>query len=342
MIKRVFFSLVGWKDVPGARERIIKYIPKLKEVGIETRVFVMGNIPYGRLQRTIWFFNELLKNIEWADIFLNYRCPFPKWQTWLIRKAAKKLYMDFDDAIFAYPPYDIEPRRTVEQKIQRNTYFVSKCDNCIVGNSFLSDWASKYTKTFIIPTCIDTDRYIPIQRPNNDIITIGWSGSPQNLLYLQACSSALSRIKRKYGNRVRIVLVSESFPNTFNFFDFEHERRTWRLDRDVSDYQEFDIGLMPLDDSDWSKGKCSLKALQHMSCCTPVVLSPVGLNRDVVTDGTEGFWAVSQDEWYEAIDKLIANGAQRLAMGGKARQKVIDSYSHKIGFQMLLDAFKTV
>lgn len=334
-VKRVFFALIGGEEIPGARERVLQYIPHLNSLGIETRTFIVGQIPYGIIKRNYWFVKKFLGNVEWSDVFINYRVPFPKWQTYLIRKAAKRMLMDFDDAIFTYPPYQIEPREKLTRKIAMNKYFISNCNACIVGNSYLEDWAKQYTQVFVVPTCVDTDKYTPKPGKNSTTTTIGWIGTQANLEYLKICASSLSKIKTEFADRVKIVINSGDFPKSFNFLDFDHERRIWSLKKDVTDYQEVDIGLMPLDNSEWSQGKCSFKAILHMSCGSPVVLSPVGLNKDVVTNGHDGFWASNEQEWYDSIEKLVVDAELRKTMGDRAREKIVTGYSHKIGLEKL-------
>ena len=337
---KVFFALVGDERTPGARERIYRYLPMLRAAGVECEVFVAGNVPPGRVARIRHFFGEFLRKVREADVFVNYRIAFPRWQTILLRQAARRMAFDLEDAVFVVPPYQKGPLYEVREKIARTEFFVRRCDLAVAGNTFLAERVQSWgCAARIIPTCIHTEVFAPRPHGPRPQVTIGWSGSPVNFCYLQGIAPALRETKRLFGDRVRILIVSAD-PPAPGTFDFEFEHRPWKLETDAEDFHDFDIGIMPLDDSDWSKGKCSLKALQCMAVGIPAVVTPVGMNREILTPGEEGFFGGTTEEWVEAFRKLVEDPALRERMGKKARERVLRDYSIDVGFARLRGALE--
>jgi glycosyltransferase involved in cell wall biosynthesis len=153
---------------------------------------------------------------------------------------------------------------------------------------------------------------------------IGWSGSRSTLAHLRTALDALEIVHRRYGERVRFEVVGdrplEDSPVRTDFVP-------WTAAGEVGALHRFDIGIMPLPDTPWTRGKCGCKGLQYMGCAIPAVMSPVGVNRDIVTDGHDGLLATTTDEWVDRLSALIEDGDLRRRIGAEGRRTVVDRFS---------------
>jgi glycosyltransferase involved in cell wall biosynthesis len=151
------------------------------------------------------------------------------------------------------------------------------------------------------------------------------------LKYLKQISPALVQLSKRFPD-LKLKIVADEF---FEIHGLEVEKKEWSLTEEIKDLHSFDIGLMPLSDDAWTRGKCGFKLLQCMAVGLPVVCSPVGMNREIVTDGVEGFWASSQKEWVDKIGTLVQDGSLRETMGSKGRKKVEKTYSLSINAELM-------
>ena len=213
------------------------------------------------------------------------------------------------------------------------------CDEVVTGNQYLADYASQFSPNVkIIPTTIDTDWYKPILKANNgSSICIGWSGSFSTVKHFEQAIPALDRINLKYGDRVRFKLIGDA---NYQNQELGIQGIAWSSDSEVEDLSDIDIGIMPLPNDEWSKGKCGLKGLQYMGMAIPTIMSPVGVNADIVTDGQNGFLADSEEEWVEKLSLLIENKALRTKIGLEGRETVVQHYSVEANKQKYLNLFK--
>ncbi|BAQ61192.1 glycosyl transferase [Geminocystis sp. NIES-3708] len=233
-----------------------------------------------------------------------------------------RIVLDIDDAIFA-------TNRRTETKLKK---LLPICDAVVVGNEYLAEFARKYQKNIhIIPTPIETNYYVP--KTDNDIqdknkITVGWMGGWVNLIHLNLVVSSLTSIKKQIPHiQIRIVTNIQELPS--NLKDIA-ELKQWSAEDELTDLQSFDIGLMPLEDNPFSRGKCSFKLLQYMAVGIPVIASPVGMNKEVVRDN--GFLCNSPEEWFDSLLLLCKNKELRKKMGVKSRNIVELDYSTEINF----------
>jgi len=200
-------------------------------------------------------------------------------------------------------------------------------DVVTVGNQFLKNEVLKVDrqkKVFIIPTCIDTDLY-PQKKKVTDRpeIILGWIGTKGNLKYLKKLEPVFETIHQRFP-QVKLKIVSN------HFFDSPHLpviKKPWKLEDENEDLISFDIGLMPLNDDLWSRGKCGLKIVQYLSVGLPVVCTPVGMNSDIIKEGENGFWATNHQEWVDRLSTLIQNRDLRYQMGLKGIESVEGEYS---------------
>jgi len=204
---------------------------------------------------------------------------------------------------------------------------VKGSDVVTVGNQFLKNEVLKVDpvkKIFVIPTCIDTNLYPQKKKMSNPPeIILGWIGTKGNLKYLKKLEPVFETICQRFP-QVKLKIVSNDF---YESHRLPIIKKFWRLEDENEDLISFDIGLMPLNDDLWSRGKCGLKIIQYLSVGVPVVCTPVGINSDIVKDGENGFWAANEQEWVARLSTLIQNPDLRYQMGLKGIETVERGYS---------------
>jgi glycosyltransferase involved in cell wall biosynthesis len=271
--------------------------------------------------RTILALTPKLRNVNCVFIQKKLFSPF---ELFWVRLFSQRIIFDFDDAIM----YKDRPASPLQQKRQKRRFAatVQKADLVIAGNDYLRDAACPYNeKTTLIPTVLDMNRYSrkkPDEKEGKDIV-LGWMGSRGTLKYLQYIAPALEELGRKWPN-VKLKIVADDF---FSLTDMGVIRKSWSAQDEIADLHSFDIGIMPLVDDLWTRGKCGFKLLQYMAVGMPVVCSPVGVNTVIVSHGIEGFWAATPEEWVDMLTKLIEDRSLRFAMGEKGREKVEKHFS---------------
>jgi glycosyltransferase involved in cell wall biosynthesis len=204
---------------------------------------------------------------------------------------------------------------------------VKGSDAVTVGNEFLKNEVLKVDQrkeVFVIPTSIDMDLY-PQKKEisNRSEIVLGWIGTKGNLKYLKRLEPVFKTIRQRFP-QVKLKIVSNDF---YDISSLPVIKKTWKLEDENVDLISFDIGLMPLNDDLWSRGKCGLKIVQYLSVGLPVVCTPVGINSDIIQNGENGFWAATDQEWIDRLSILIQNPDLRFQMGLKGIEKVEKEYS---------------
>jgi glycosyltransferase involved in cell wall biosynthesis len=225
--------------------------------------------------------------------------------------------LDVDDAVWLH------------QRGARNFPVLAKiCDGVVCGNDFLADNVQQWNKNILVlPTAVDTEQFYPLERPLPGAKRIiGWSGVFSNLNYLYGIERALAAVLDKHKDVV-LRVVSGMQPK-FQLIDNSRvEYIPWSVANDVRTIQEMSIGLMPIEDSLWGRGKCSYKMLLYMSCGLPTVVSPVGMNNEVLSRGKIGFGARSEGDWIDCLSWLLDHPAEAEAMGKSGRDVVEEHYS---------------
>jgi len=193
----------------------------------------------------------------------------------------------------------------------------------MAGNDYLRAYALRYTsRVSLVPTTIDTEKYRPpAYRPDREPV-VGWSGSFTTVQYLTLVKPALEQLARRRSFRVRVVGGTG-----VSITGVHVECLPWRAETEVADISSFDVGLMPLPDDIWSRGKCGLKILQYMALGVPAVASAVGVNRQIIRHGWNGLLAADEQEWVESLDELLGNERLRQEMGRHGRRTVEEGYS---------------
>jgi glycosyltransferase involved in cell wall biosynthesis len=238
---------------------------------------------------------------------------------------------DFDDALWVRSARHADNRSTTREKRFRR--MISSADQVVAGNSFLAEKASAYNRRVsVIPSPIDVSLYqVRPEGAGGDSVVVGWIGAHGSVHYLEKLLPALEEAHRR-DPRLRLKVVSSRFPDSGSL---PVDRVSWRADTELEEIRSMDVGVMPLFEDEWSRGKCGLKVLQYLAAGVPVVVTPAGINSDIVKDGVEGFWARSPAEWVDRILALAADPALRRRMGLAGRKTVEAGYSLEVCLRRL-------
>lgn len=320
-----------------SRLRAYQYLPYLESNGFEVTVAPLlgddyvvglykGNIPLFSVLRAYITRVGMILHSHKFDVLWVEKELFPWLPDWLeVALLPKRVPMvvDFDDAMFHQ--YDQHRFRLVRTMLGRKIDAVMKlADLVVVGNDYLRGraQAAGAGRIELLPTAVDTCRYSVSCNVSGKPVTIGWIGSPSTVQYLNLVVPALRNLIASRG--VRIVAIGA---RPEQLADIPVEVRPWSEKSEVEEIQQFDIGIMPLTDEPWERGKCGYKLIQYMACGRPVVASPVGINQQIVDHGINGFLAETEEDWVQALRTLRDDRALRIKMGIAARRKVESEYS---------------
>lgn len=331
-------------EAPSQRFRFEQYFSLLRANGIEYRIqsFLPGSQwrifhQKGNLLRKVAvLFQGFLRRIkslftarQFDFVFIHREAtPIgpPLFEFLLARILRKRLIYDFDDAIWLTD-------RTGENALQRVIRWRSKVkDICrwsykvSCGNAYLAEYAAQVNpKVIYNPTTVDTEAlHVPGGMPKSgEAIVIGWTGSHSTLKYLRLIEGVLARLAAQFGN-IRIRVIADQDPE-LGIPGFEFCR--WNKESEIADLMAIDIGIMPLPDDEWSRGKCGFKQLQYMALEIPGVASAVGANLSIIDHGVNGFLASSETEWFEYLGRLIRDADLRRKIGKAGREKVNQNFS---------------
>jgi len=239
--------------------------------------------------------------------------------------------LDVDDAIW------VHPRGHFAERLAR------LCDHVICGNQFLAEQFSCWNKSVsVLPTAVDSQFFCPGSGENGQgRIIIGWSGLHTGLPYLYRIEAAFSEVLRRHPQAI-FRIVCDRRPEFRCLPPEQLEFIPWTPENQVRTIQEMTIGIMPLDDSELARGKCSYKMLLYMACGLPVVVSPLEMNAEVLSKGSVGFGAVSDRQWVSSLNELISNPDLRLRMGQAGREVILQNYSIDVLAPKLADVLLRV
>ena len=268
-----------------------------------------------------------LKRLASYDVAYVYREAALGRPAWIEGKIAKTLPVvyDFDDAIYLPATSAANARLAFLKDPGKAAKLCALATHVTVGNDHLAAWARKHNdRVTVVPSTIDTDLYQPKTRQTSQRLVIGWTGSATTVPYLGEVLPALRRLKKTLDFELRIIGA------TVHDADLDVRNLRWNEATEADDLGALDIGLMPLSDDEWSRGKCAMKALQYMALGIPPVVSPVGANAAVVRDGENGLHATTEDDWVTALERLGRDAALRARLGSNARRTVEGGYSARV------------
>ena len=326
---------------PGQRYRIEQWAPYLREEGIDVHfkpfagaalseaLYRPGHYATKAWHMTLAWLRRARSAWEAAgcDVVYLYREAAligPAWLERLARRRNPCLVYDFDDAIWL--PY-VSPRNRYLSylKAPGKTGGICRMAAAVtVGNETIADFARRYNPTVtVVPSTVSLREYRPRRHPPAGAPpVIGWTGSHSSAQYLRLVEGALQTLARRRRFRFLVVGLDD-----YSLDGVDVECRAWRAQTEVEDLWPMDVGIMPLFDDPWARGKCAMKAIQYMGVGLPTVVSPVGANGDVVQDGVSGFHAATEEDWIRALDRLLDDSDLRSRMGAEGRRRVEDGYS---------------
>lgn len=241
------------------------------------------------------------------------------------RRGRAKLIFDFDDSVWLPNVSDANRRWSWLKDASKTSRLIGMSDLVFAGNAYLADYARRFNaSTLIMPTTIDTDEYRPRQGRSEGPVVIGWSGSITTIQHFRFAIPALRALKDTYGDRVAFRVIGDG---TYAEPALGVQGLPWRKETELDDLRAMDIGIMPLPDDEWARGKCGLKGLQYMALGLPTIMSPVGVNSEIIQDGQDGFLAGSTEEWVRKLSRLIDDADLRRRTGEAARKTVVERYS---------------
>ncbi len=335
-----------------SRIRSYQYLPFLESQGVHVTVSPLFEDSYlpdlysGRgidvrslLQAYSRRVRCLLQRRQFDLLWVEYEIlPWlPDWAEQMLALFRIPYVVDYDDAIFHR--YDMHPRGVVRaflgKKIDR---VMRRAVLVIAGNRYLAEraWKSGARQVAILPSVVDLDRYSSQEDKARDVFTVGWIGSPTTAAYLDLVAPAVEEFARD--RKVRIVLVGT---RKVPISGLPVETREWSEETEVKDIKDFDVGIMPLPDDPWSRGKCGYKLVQYMACAVPVVASPVGVNKEMVRNGLNGFLAEGKEDWVQALNILYENASQREEMGKAGRALVEEKFCLQVTAPRLLSLLRS-
>lgn len=254
-------------------------------------------------------------------------------------RSGKPVVYDFDDAIFHI--YDSSSNPLVRHLLGRKLEpLLSRAAACTCGNDYLARYAARYCdRTLVVPTVVDTDIYEPAEDDRGGPATIGWIGSPSTWPLVRPLLPLLAELHRSHQVRFRAVGAGRrAEADRFEGLDLIE----WSEQSEVAEVQAMDIGIMPLIDSPFVRGKSGYKLIQYMACGLPTVASPIGVNADIVEPGRTGFLATTIDEWRQALKALIGDAALRRHLGTEGRRKAVRAYSLQSQAPRLVELFRSL
>lgn len=325
-----------------SRLRTFQFLPFLETGGLSFDVqplfdadyletlYGQGERPGGPVFKAYFRRLRVLCSLRRYDLLWIEKELFPYLPAWA-EKAVKALgvpyVVDYDDAIFHR--YDLSNRAFVRHLLGRKIDAVMQgASTVLAGSPYLAERArtAGAQRVELLPTVVDLNRYPRPDglagRPEDSILTIGWIGSPMTVKYLDGIAGALRNLQKRHRVRVLLIGAGDSALD-----GVAAEVRPWSEQTEIGDLQEIDIGVMPLLDTPWERGKCGYKLIQYMACGTPVVASPIGVNTDIVTPGLNGYLATTEAEWVKALEALLLDRGRRHEMGRAGRQLVEERYS---------------
>lgn len=343
MSKRILFiAPYPRAQAPSQRFRFEQYIPALKDAGyeVDVRPFLSEKdwaplYKQGSFARKGWsmvrsFMKRwgLLTKVRRYDyVFIHREAAMigPPVFEFIIAKVLRKKYIyDFDDAIWL-PNYSQSNAKFHRLKAYGKVKKIIRwADTVVVGNSFLAEYAKQYNDNVqIIPTTIDLDNvHNKVTGHQEDVIRIGWTGSHTTMEYLPQLVPTLKELEKSYPIKFRVI---SNHPPEIDLDCLEYVE--WNKTTEIEDLAAIHIGVMPLKDSVWAKGKCGFKGLQYMSLQIPSVMSAVGVNTEIIEHGINGFLCNSDDDWHEILLALIQDIELRKTIGLAGHHTVKDRFS---------------
>lgn len=325
-------ALTSGKNVPASRFRIRQFINPLKEFGVNVSEYYARPNKYltkrlsvlGMLTRVPGLLAARSGDITWLERELIAG------KATLERFAGTRRLLDVDDAIWL-----LNDSRFSER-------IASQCRGVIAGNQFIADhYRAHGAKAWIVPTSINTEVWKPAGGERRAKWTIGWIGTSSNLPYLEEIEEPLADFLAQVTDS-QLLIVSNRKPTFRKIPEASWRFLRWTPEEEVRCVQEMDVGLMPLPDNEWARGKCAFKMLSYMAVRLPVIVTPVGVNQQILSEAEVGLPARTTNDWYQALNRLFHDRELASRLGVNGRRVVEEQYSVKRNVGLLAEIFREV
>jgi glycosyltransferase involved in cell wall biosynthesis len=359
---RVLFLTNGPLEHPPSRHRVYQYLDFLRNSGVEA-VVSPGLSPeeyaqfWGTARRTVGRAlkvnlltakqrtHDVLRCHDFDVVVIqrNILSTFlPIFELGLCR-LHPAVILDFDDLIMSQQFAELIPRTGLRQIVFRNRMdrVIRACRHVIVGSPFLLESARPLNRNVtLLPTPVDLKRYT-VKQPSKktDQIVVGWKGGRGTSHYLQQLRPVFDQLAARYEPRLKVIIHGDEDFAPFGPYMDVHG---FDLETEIAELHNFDIGVMPLTDDDYTRGKCAFKAIEYMACGIPAVSSPVGVIKDFINHGENGFLASSQREWFDVLVALIEDLSLRERVGGAGRKTIEKCFSIEATGPQLLETLNVV
>lgn len=339
---------------PSQRFRFEQYLPFLSENGYEfewSYLISEKDDAYfykpGHYIKKLFFFlkcylirfKDILRAEKYDLIFVQREAMFVG-TSFFERQFAKrsKLIFDFDDSIFEQDTVGANKLLSFLKNPKKVDAITKAADLVIVGNQYLANYSRHWNNNVhIIPTTIDLTHH-NLEHQQSKTVTIGWTGSFSTLQYFESFIPVLTQLKQKYPSLLfKIIADSDNY-----YAEIDTSVTRWEKETEIEELNTIDIGIMPLPDTQWTRGKCGFKGLQYMSLSIPCIMSPVGVNTEIIQSGINGFLANNDNEWLNTLSSLIENQTLREKIGNSGKKTIIDLYSTEANRGNYLDAFNSL
>lgn len=344
MAKKVLFLLpYPLKRAPSQRFRVEAFFGSLDKVGtryhvepfLDERTWKVLYQQSSGLTKVYGVLKGYLRRF-YVVIFLVHQYQFvfihreaapvgPPIFEWIIAKLwRKKIIYDFDDAIWIADTTAVNRVVNWVKAFWKVRFICKWAYKISAGNNFLCTYAKKYNPNVVLlPTCVDVvGRYNKLKEQHSEKVVIGWTGSHSTMKYLDFLIPVLNRIVEQHN--IEIIIISNHPPG---FALPKLKFITWKESTEIEDLLQLNMGLMPLEQDEWSEGKCGFKIIQYMALGIPAIASAVGVNTSIIDHGGSGFICTTEDEWHKAITRLILEPDLRQDMGRLGREKIEKAYS---------------
>lgn len=332
------------EDGAGCRFRVAQYVPLLESHGLDVTIVPFYTPDFFRLvyrrghfvQKSAGFLKlawrrlRVLRTVRDYDVVFLYREAIPIGPPLIERAIARRgipIVLDFDDAIFL--PNVSEANRAIGflKNPGRLAEVIRLSAHVVAGNGFLGDYARRFTAAVtVVPTAVDTSKFVPRAQSMTGSPAppvVGWIGSPTTYHYVEEMGPLLKEVAESHPFTLKISGAGKPV----HFDGVAVEEAPWSVASEVSLFNSCDVGIYPLSDDDWSRGKCGFKAIQFMACGVPVVAAAVGVNREIIRDGENGFLAATRQEWAEKLSRLLTDPALRARFAAAGRRTIETRYS---------------
>jgi len=343
---------------PSSRYRVEQYVPYLEKHGVRCiiRPFISPQfyrILYKKgsyLKKLLFFIQGSIK--RFFDIFTGIRSDIifihleafpvgPPIIEWIFSKFGKTIIYDLDDAIYMRATNSTNRFSRYLKCPSKIKEIIKISAHIITCNEFLADYARQFNKNVTaIHTSVDTKKFMPKRKMDKKEITLGWIGSHSTSGYLEELKNVFYRLSQEHKFTLKIIGARKF---SLKVPGVEVINLDWRLNDEIEQFQSLDIGIYPLPENEWTRGKTGFKTIQYMSVGIPCVVSNVGANRDIVKDGVNGFLVSSEDAWIEKLSLLIKDSSLRQQIGMNGRETIKEKFSLEANapkFKALLERYE--